>query len=77
VQTESRSEAFSCDAVYSAEHGGAHSGELYPQAVRPLVDGVFAGIHGTVFAYGQTGAGKSYTLVSQLQKLLTGCSCDA
>jgi hypothetical protein len=63
VHTESRSEAFPCDAVFGSDWGGAPGTDLYGRAVRPLVDGVFAGVHGTVFAYGQTGAGKSHTLV--------------
>lgn len=70
VQTESRSEAFSCDAAFGADAGGAPSGLLYPRAVAPLVEGVFSGIHGTVFAYGQTGAGKSFTLVRRMWRLV-------
>ena len=29
----------------------------------PLVEGVLNGFNGTVFAYGQTGCGKSYTMM--------------
>lgn len=29
----------------------------------PLVEGVLNGYNGTVFAYGQTGCGKSYTMM--------------
>lgn len=36
--------------------------EIYDEVFRPLVDSVLNGFNGTVFAYGQTGAGKTYTM---------------
>ncbi|XP_077418783.1 kinesin-like protein KIF3C [Vanacampus margaritifer] len=36
--------------------------EVYNDAVRPLVDSVLLGFNGTVFAYGQTGTGKTWTM---------------
>eukprot|EP00698_Gefionella_okellyi_P000666 TRINITY_DN10592_c0_g1_i1.p1 TRINITY_DN10592_c0_g1~~TRINITY_DN10592_c0_g1_i1.p1 ORF type:complete len:674 (-),score=144.77 TRINITY_DN10592_c0_g1_i1:136-2157(-) len=36
--------------------------DVYVQAVRPLVGEFVAGYNTTVFAYGQTGAGKTYTM---------------
>jgi len=66
VSTAARTEGFPFDAVFGADAGGMRSGELYGKCVRPLVEGVFAGINGTCFAYGQTGAGKSYTMVGGL-----------
>lgn len=36
--------------------------DIYDDAVRPLVDSVLQGFNGTVFAYGQTGTGKTYTM---------------
>ncbi|XP_077477867.1 kinesin-like protein KIF3B [Stigmatopora argus] len=36
--------------------------EVYDDAVRPLVDSVLLGFNGTVFAYGQTGTGKTWTM---------------
>ncbi|KAG1661626.1 hypothetical protein FOA52_002856 [Chlamydomonas sp. UWO 241] len=48
-----------------AASSGEKSAELYSRHVAPLVDGLFAGINATVFAYGQTGAGKSYTMGMQ------------
>lgn len=47
------------DAVYD-EH--SHRDELFTEHVRPLVMSVFDGINATAFAYGQTSAGKSYTM---------------
>lgn len=50
---------FSFDRVY--DH---HSTQLdiYEQTVRPIVESVLQGFNGTVFAYGQTGTGKTYTM---------------
>ena len=43
---------------------GASQSDVYQAAVRPIVEDVLAGYNGTVMAYGQTGAGKTYTLSS-------------
>ncbi|XP_064478247.1 kinesin-like protein KIF19 isoform X2 [Ornithodoros turicata] len=37
--------------------------ELYEKVGKPLVENVLQGYNGTVFAYGATGAGKTYTMV--------------
>ncbi|XP_033694801.1 kinesin-like protein KIF3C isoform X1 [Tursiops truncatus] len=50
---------FTFDAVYDASSKQA---DLYDETVRPLVDSVLQGFNGTVFAYGQTGTGKTYTM---------------
>lgn len=36
--------------------------EVYNQAARPLVQNVLEGYNGTIFAYGQTGTGKTFTM---------------
>ena len=36
--------------------------EIYDETFRPLIDSVLLGFNGTVFAYGQTGTGKTYTM---------------
>ena len=36
--------------------------ELYEGSVKPIVSSVFEGYNGTVFAYGQTGTGKTHTM---------------
>mmetsp|Transcript_11029 Transcript_11029/g.28281 ORF Transcript_11029/g.28281 Transcript_11029/m.28281 type:complete len:724 (-) Transcript_11029:489-2660(-) len=51
---------FPFDKVYGS--GGAPSAELFGECVAPLVEGLFEGYNGTVLAYGQTGAGKTYIL---------------
>ena len=40
----------------------ASNEEIFIQAVVPLAENVLMGINSTVFAYGITGAGKSYTM---------------
>lgn len=37
--------------------------EVYEKTTQPLVKSVLEGYHATVFAYGATGAGKTYTMV--------------
>ncbi|KAI1365058.1 kinesin-domain-containing protein [Xylaria arbuscula] len=37
--------------------------EIFDYSIRPTVDDILNGYNGTVFAYGQTGAGKSYTMM--------------
>jgi len=36
--------------------------EVYDRVCRPIVDSVLEGYNGTIFAYGQTGTGKTYTM---------------
>lgn len=36
--------------------------DVYEQTVRSLVDSVLEGFNGTIFAYGQTGTGKTFTM---------------
>lgn len=50
---------FSFDNVFG-EHAGNAS--VYDATARPLVDALFAGGRATCFAYGQTGAGKTFTM---------------
>lgn len=37
--------------------------DIFDYSIRPTVDDILNGYNGTVFAYGQTGAGKSYTMM--------------
>lgn len=50
---------FTFDGVYDAN---SKQRDLYDESVRPLIDSVLAGFNGTIFAYGQTGTGKTYTM---------------
>jgi hypothetical protein len=51
--------AFSFDGVFP---GDASQAQVYDSCVRELVDGALAGVSGAVLAYGQTGAGKTFTM---------------
>ncbi|KAJ8275328.1 hypothetical protein COCON_G00099530 [Conger conger] len=53
---------FTFDSVYDA---GSKQSDLYDETVRPLIDSVLLGFNGTIFAYGQTGTGKTYTMQGQ------------
>uniref|UniRef100_A0A4W3K7C7 Kinesin-like protein n=1 Tax=Callorhinchus milii TaxID=7868 RepID=A0A4W3K7C7_CALMI len=50
---------FTFDSVYD---WNSKQVELYDETFRPLVDSVLLGFNGTIFAYGQTGTGKTYTM---------------
>ncbi|GFU18479.1 kinesin-like protein KIF3B [Nephila pilipes] len=59
VQTnKASSKYFTFDAVYD----GGNQADIYCEVFRPLVDSVINGFNGTVIAYGQTGAGKTFTM---------------
>ena len=47
------------DGVFDEE---ATNSQIFEEAIEPLVYNVLNGINCTVFAYGITGAGKSYTM---------------
>ena len=42
--------------------------EIYNLTTRSLVDGVLEGFNATVFSYGATGAGKTYTMIGDTNK---------
>ncbi|CAF3047525.1 unnamed protein product [Rotaria sp. Silwood2] len=50
---------FTFDAVYSED---SITENIYAESVFPLVENVLEGYNATVFAYGQTGCGKSFTM---------------
>lgn len=51
---------FTYDAVYGIE---AQQADIYNETAFPLVESVIEGYNGTIFAYGQTGWGKTHTMV--------------
>lgn len=51
--------AFTFDAVFGPE---ASQQDVYNATARDLVNSVLAGFNATVFAYGQTGTGKTHTM---------------
>ena len=50
---------FSFDGVYDVD---SCTKNIYEDLCFPLVEGVLEGYNGTVFAYGQTGCGKSFSM---------------
>ena len=52
--------SFSYDKVFGAESPQAL---IYQQSAFSLVDSVLDGYNGTIFAYGQTGCGKTHTMM--------------
>lgn len=50
---------FTFDSVYDSN---SKQLDLYDETFRPLVESVLLGFNGTIFAYGQTGTGKTYTM---------------
>ncbi|KAK4337143.1 hypothetical protein RND71_043361 [Anisodus tanguticus] len=50
---------FTFDAVFDCN---SNQSDIYDQIMRPIVDSVLEGFNGTIFAYGQTGTGKTYTM---------------
>ena len=51
---------FSYDSVYQTN---CKQEDIYNESAFPLVESVLEGYNGTIFAYGQTGWGKTHTMV--------------
>ncbi|XP_048585388.1 kinesin heavy chain isoform X2 [Nematostella vectensis] len=62
VLVDGRERRFVFDAVLPP---AATNRQVYSYAGRPLVDAAFSGFNGTLMAYGQTGTGKTYTMMSR------------
>jgi len=41
--------------------------EVYDACAKPVIDSVLEGFNGTIFAYGQTGTGKTHTMVGDFK----------
>lgn len=52
--------------IFDAVYDGGNQADIYCEVFRPLVDSVIKGFNGTVIAYGQTGAGKTFTMEGAL-----------
>ncbi|KAI0017399.1 P-loop containing nucleoside triphosphate hydrolase protein [Xylariomycetidae sp. FL0641] len=60
IDSAEASGSFTFDRVFDMK-GRQH--DIFDYSIRPTVDDILNGYNGTVFAYGQTGAGKSYTMM--------------
>ena len=43
-------------------HEGIQQQQMFNQIAKPIADSCMQGYNGTIFAYGQTGAGKTFTI---------------
>ncbi|KAK6942949.1 Kinesin motor domain [Dillenia turbinata] len=59
-QETSRNECYKLDSFFGEEDNNV--GQIFLNEVNPLIPGIFRGINATVFAYGATGSGKTYTM---------------
>ncbi|PQQ06867.1 kinesin-like protein KLP2 [Prunus yedoensis var. nudiflora] len=56
----SRNECYRLDSFFAQEDNNV--GRIFYREVSPLIPGLFHGCNATVFAYGATGSGKTYTM---------------
>ncbi|KAL9686513.1 hypothetical protein QQ045_023973 [Rhodiola kirilowii] len=56
----SRNECYKLDSFYGQEDGNIR--EIFEREVSPMIPGIFNYRNATVFAYGATGSGKTYTM---------------
>lgn len=50
---------FTFDGVYGVD---AKQSDIYKETAYPIVESTLEGYNGTIFAYGQTGTGKTHTM---------------
>ncbi|XP_060201161.1 kinesin-like protein KIN-5C [Lycium barbarum] len=60
---------FTFDKVFGPS---AQQRDLYDQAIIPIVNEVLEGFNCTIFAYGQTGTGKTYTMEGECKRAKSG-----
>ncbi|KAK7395292.1 hypothetical protein VNO78_15843 [Psophocarpus tetragonolobus] len=56
----SRNECYQLDSFFGQEYDNVS--QIFCREVSPLISGMFSGCNATVFAYGATGSGKTYTM---------------
>ncbi|KAM7468080.1 hypothetical protein LguiB_015642 [Lonicera macranthoides] len=59
-QGTSRNECYKLDSFFGQEDNKVN--QIFQKEVSPLIPGIFYGCNATVFAYGATGSGKTYTM---------------
>ncbi|KAG0048767.1 kinesin motor protein cin8 [Gryganskiella cystojenkinii] len=67
------SKSYSFDRVFSY----SDQEQIYNEVVTPILDEVLTGYNCTIFAYGQTGTGKTFTMEGDLRDNFGECSRDA
>lgn len=63
VSDYSRNECYKLDSFFGE---GENVGLIFQKEVSPVIPGIFHGCNATVFAYGATGSGKTYTMQVRL-----------
>ncbi|KAK4309435.1 hypothetical protein Pmani_018932 [Petrolisthes manimaculis] len=53
---------YAFDRVFGSEYGNE---DVYAAVAQPIVESALTGFNGTVFAYGQTSSGKTYTMMGE------------
>ncbi|XP_021687674.2 kinesin-like protein KIN-10B isoform X1 [Hevea brasiliensis] len=81
----SRNEFYQLDSFFGQEDNSVS--RIFEREVNPLIPGIFQGYNATVFAYGATGSGKTYTMQGTdqlpglmalaMSKILSICQCTA
>ncbi len=64
IQKEYDSKNFSYDHIYPED---SIQSEIFEETSKAVVKSVLDGYNGTIFAYGQTGTGKTYTMVGEFK----------
>ncbi|QDZ21637.1 kinesin [Chloropicon primus] len=64
-EKKNESQMYTFDKVFKQN---STQDEVYNLAARPLIEDLFSGYYATVFAYGQTGGGKTYTMEGKPKK---------
>ena len=54
---------FTFDCVYPED---THQEDLFAESAFPILENILEGYNGTIFAYGQTGTGKTHTMAGVL-----------
>ena len=61
-KNHSKERQYAFDTVFDKDSGQV---EIYNNTTKFLIDGIIEGYNATVFAYGATGAGKTYTMIGK------------
>ena len=74
LASPSTSRRVRADCGWGGERPGSTvQANLYEEAAAPIVDNVMEGYNGTIFAYGQTGTGKTHTMEGRLDPAEEQC----
>nr|GMD55177.1 kinesin-like protein KIN-8B isoform X1 [Ipomoea batatas] len=60
IQNRTKERRYSFDHAFGPN---SYNWDVYKRSIRPTVVGVIQGLNATIFAYGSTGSGKTYTMV--------------